>query len=138
MKFRPFWLAWGFAFVALIIYLSLKPDPIDTGRVADVKTGHFIAYAWLMWWFAQIFTRKRQRFGIAVAAIALGIGLEYLQGMTGYRTFAYWDMRDNAIGVLAGWILATTRLGGTLQFVEGSYLRVRGMERASGENVGSE
>lgn len=132
MRFRPFWIAAGLAFVALVIYLSLKPDPVDTGRVAGVKTGHFIAYAWLMWWFAQIYPRWRTRLAIAIALAALGVGLEYAQGMTAYRTFAFSDMRDNGLGVLAGWVLARTRLGHTLKWIENSYLRVRGMQRAGG------
>ncbi len=132
MRFRRFWLAAGFAFVALVVYLSLKPDPVDTGRVAGVKTGHFIAYAWLMWWFAQIHLARRARLGTALALVALGIALEYAQGMTAYRTFAISDMRDNGLGVLAGWVLAKTPLGHTLKWIEDSYLRVRGMQRAGG------
>lgn len=52
MKHRALWLGMGWAFVVLVIYLSLNPDPIDAGRVEGVKVGHFIAYGWLMLWFA--------------------------------------------------------------------------------------
>ena len=41
----------------------------------------------------------------------MGVGLEYLQGMTSYRHFAYADMLDNALGVGFGVVLAATRLG---------------------------
>ena len=63
-----------------------------------------------MLWFAQL-TRMRERVGIALVLVAMGVILEYLQDFTGHRTFAYSDMRDNAIGVAIGFALALTPLG---------------------------
>jgi len=108
-----------------VIYLSLIPNPVDTGRIEDVKTGHFIAYAWLMWWFGQIYTARPTRIATAFALILLGVALEYAQGLTGYRTFAYSDMRDNALGVLMGWIIAATPFGRSLLLFEASYFRLK-------------
>jgi len=125
MRLRRFWIGCGFAFVALVIYLSLTPNPVDTGRIEDVKTGHFIAYAWLMWWFGQIYTARPTRIATAFALILLGVALEYAQGLTGYRTFAYSDMRDNALGVLMGWIIAATPFGRSLLLFEASYFRLK-------------
>lgn len=111
------WLLIGFSFVALVIYLSLTPNPLDVPRVAGIKSGHFIAYAWCMFWFAQIYRGVGQRIAIALALCALGIGLEYVQGWVG-RDFAYSDMRDDAIGVAAGLILAATQLANILAYVD--------------------
>ena len=36
----------------------------------------------------------------------MGIGIEFLQRMTGYRTFDVYDMAANATGVLLGWAAA--------------------------------
>jgi len=125
MKLRRFWIACGLAFVALVIYLSLTPHPIDAGRIEDVKVGHFLAYAWLMWWFGQIYGYRPIRGLTAIALIGLGVMLEYAQGLTGYRTFAYSDMRDNALGVLMGWIIAATPFGRSLLLFEASYFRLK-------------
>jgi len=128
---RSYWLGAGFGFIALVIYLSLNTDHIDAGRVEDVKVGHFIAYGWLMLWFAQLFPAQRQRLVIALGFVALGIALEYAQGMTGYRSFAYSDMRDNGIGVLAGWVIALTPLGRAMPALEAHYGRRRGTNTAA-------
>jgi glycopeptide antibiotics resistance protein len=36
----------------------------------------------------------------------MGIGLEFIQGMLGYRTYEVFDMLANTIGVLLGWAAA--------------------------------
>ena len=70
-----------------------------------------MAYAWLTLWFAQVYPRVRTRLASAFAFALMGVALEYLQGMTSYRTFAYSDMVDNAIGVSIGLALSATKLG---------------------------
>jgi hypothetical protein len=110
MHFMKAWMAIGLAFVALVIFLSLTSNPV---QVPDVgfKLGHVLAYAWLMFWFAQLFRGRPTRLAIGVALALMGVALEYIQGMTGYRTFAYSDMRDNAVGVVAGFLVALTPMG---------------------------
>ena len=115
LRLRKAWLACGYAFIALVIYLSLTPSPIQAPSIGGVKTGHLIAYAWLMLWFSQAYRGAGVRLAWAIGFVLLGISLEYAQGMTDYRTFAYSDMVDNAIGVLIGGALAWTPLGDVLQ-----------------------
>jgi hypothetical protein len=50
------------------------------------------------------------RFWIAAAFVALGIVLEYLQGLTDYRGFEYSDMLINSIGVALGLLLGRSAL----------------------------
>ncbi len=109
---RKAWFATGIAFIALVIWLSLTPSPIIIDSVDGIKTGHFMAYSWLMLWFAQLYRSARARIAWAIGFVLMGVALEYAQAATGYRDFAYSDMRDNAYGVLAGSILALTPLGG--------------------------
>ncbi|MGE5093930.1 MAG: VanZ family protein [Betaproteobacteria bacterium] len=104
------WIAFGFAFVLLVIYLSVTPDPVRAPTVQNFKTGHIIAYLWLMLWFAQVRRSLATRFVIGLLIVALGVGLEYVQRYVG-RDFAYSDMVDDAIGVAAGYLLALTPLG---------------------------
>ena len=118
LRYRAVWLAIGFGLVALVIYLSLATEAPDPGRIEGVKSGHFIAYCVLMLWFAQLFQAGWQRLLIGIIFSLMGIGLEYLQGMTAYRTFAYTDMRDNALGVVLGLAAAFTPLGTALGRVE--------------------
>jgi VanZ family protein len=108
---RKAWLACGCAFVGLVVYMSLTTSPIVLDSVDGVKPGHFIAYAWLMLWFCEIYKSGRARGVCAIALILMGVALEYAQGMTSYRTFAYSDMLDNAYGVLAGAAIAWTPIG---------------------------
>lgn len=124
LYFRRAWIAAGIAGLLLVVYLSLAPDSVDAGRMGQVKVGHFIAYGWLMLWFSQLHEGWRPRLLAALAFVLLGIALEYGQLVTGYRTFAYADMRDNALGVLTGAVLAFTPLGNTLGRVD-NYLAVR-------------
>jgi hypothetical protein len=120
---RRAWLAGGAGFVGLVIYLSLTPDPLAVPSVENVKTGHVLAYFWLMLWFSQLWHRSLPRLVLALALLALGVGLEYAQRQTGYRTFAYADMRDDLIGIAAGWAAATTVLGRVLAAGEALYAR---------------
>ena len=117
LKHRPFWLAAGVAFVALVIHLSLTPRPLDVPSWEGFKVGHILAYAWLMFWYAPLYASTAERLFVGAFLLGLGIALEYVQGMVG-RDFSYTDMRDDGIGVVLGWIVAATPLGKAIAFVE--------------------
>lgn len=118
MRLRKAWLAGGAAFVALVIFLSLTPQPLQVPNVGPFKAGHVAAYTWLMLWFAQVY-RGGVRAGIAMGLVLMGVGLEYLQDLTPHRTFSYWDMVNNAVGVAIGFALARTPLGGMVEKLQG-------------------
>jgi VanZ family protein len=108
---RPrLWIACGLGFVALVVYLSVTPDPVRAPTVDGFKTGHIVAYLWLMLWFGQLWPAWRARVAVAWIIWALGIALEYVQLAIGYRTFSYADMLDDAIGVALGLVLLLTPL----------------------------
>jgi VanZ family protein len=124
LRLRRLWQAVGLALIALVVYLSLTPDPIVLpGRQGD-KYGHVIAYATLMFWFAQLHVRGTARFAWALVFVAMGIGLEFVQGLTDYRTFDIEDMAADGMGVLAGWIAAPPRSPHLIRFVEARFLPV--------------
>jgi VanZ family protein len=124
LRFPNFWLAIGFLLVALVIALSLMPHPPNVAHFrGNDKLGHFAAYIAMTFWFGQIYTRNRVRWAIALAFVMLGISLEYLQLMSGYRTFEYADMGANAAGVLCALLLAQTPLSRCLTVVERSLVR---------------
>jgi hypothetical protein len=117
LRHRRAWIVIGLSFVLLVIYLSLTPHPIDAPSWMNFKLGHILAYAWLMFWYAQVYHSSGPRAAIGFALLAMGIGLEYVQGMVG-RDFAYSDMRDDGIGIAIGLTLALTPLGRALELVE--------------------
>jgi VanZ family protein len=117
LRHRNAWILCGSGFILLVIYLSVTPHPLDVPSVYDLKTGHILAYAWLMFWFSQIYPRSAVRVVLAAAFAALGVALEYIQALVG-RDFSYTDMRDDGIGVFLGAILALTPLGGSLAVIE--------------------
>ena len=125
MRFRALWLCVGWSFVVLVVYLSLTPEPVDIGRIEEVKVGHFLAYGWLMLWFSQIYRSLSVRAAWAIGLALMGVALEYAQGMTGYRSFAYADMRDNALGAGMGLALSWTPLGSILAAVETRVGKIR-------------
>jgi VanZ family protein len=93
----------GWAWAAAIVWLSLTPSPPEIDIEKGDKLGHFAAYGLLMFWFAQLY---RVRVFYAIGFIAMGVGLEFLQGHLGYRTSEVFDMYANTLGVLLGWAAA--------------------------------
>jgi VanZ family protein len=111
-KLRKAWLALGWLWIAVVAYLSLIPYPPESIRFPGVdKLQHALAYGLLMLWFCQVYVRRTQRLFAAALLAALGVVVEFLQGMTGYRHFEPGDMVANVAGVLLGWVWARTALG---------------------------
>ena len=104
MRFRPLWLAIGYALVAAIVFLSLAPNLPSIDIEQGDKLGHLLAYGSLMFWFCQIYATRPSRIAHALAFAAMGVALEFVQGMTDYRSFEINDMLANATGVGLGWI----------------------------------
>ena len=119
LKYRRVWLAAGWSLIGLVVYLSLTPHPPEplTFESSD-KFEHAFAYATLSFWLCQIYSSARSRAVVIVALVGLGVGLEYVQGWTGYRTFDVMDMLADSVGVLSGWLLACTPLGHLLAYFE--------------------
>jgi hypothetical protein len=118
LRFRRLWIICGFGFVLLVVYLSLTPDPPDLGAPEGLKIGHLVAYGWLMIWFGQIYRTTGRRLLMATAFCALGIALEYLQGLTDYRGFEYSDMLINSTSVALGLVMSYTPLQNCLRALE--------------------
>ena len=119
LKYQRIWIVAGWLLVALILYLSLTPQPPEplTFDNAD-KLEHAVAYAALSFWFCLLYRRPAQRLAVIAASVGLGIAVEYLQGWTGYRNFDVMDMLADGFGVLSGWLLACTPAGRLLAYIE--------------------
>jgi VanZ family protein len=124
LKFVPSWRALGYGLILLVIYLSLKPFPLDIPMENGDKLGHWIAYTMLMVWFAWLYPNLRTRLVYAAGFLVLGIALEFAQSFTEYRTFELSDMVADTVGVALGWIAALPPLPNLLVLTERSLLKV--------------
>jgi len=116
---RSGWLALGWLWVATVFYFSLMPNPPEPVSFDGVdKLEHALAYTLLMLWFCQIVVAERVRILLIIALVVMGVGIEILQGFSGYRYFEYADMLANTTGVLVGFGLAQTRMGCILMKLE--------------------
>lgn len=95
--------ALGWAIVAAIVWLSLAPAPPQVEVAHGDKIGHLVGYGVLMFWFCQLY---RTRIFYAAGFVLMGVGLEFVQGELGYRSYEVADMLANALGVLLGWGVA--------------------------------
>ncbi|HYR05678.1 MAG TPA: hypothetical protein VEP71_03265 [Gallionella sp.] len=104
-RFCHTWLAFGWLWVSAILWLSLTPIPPQP-LVFDFsdKLEHTLAYLFLMGWFAVVY-RERSRIVIAVGLVMMGVLVEILQGLSGYRYFEFADMIANGSGVLLAWLM---------------------------------
>jgi VanZ family protein len=112
------------------VYLSIIPNPptVDLGKYSD-KWEHVTAYASLMWWFCQVRTTLRGRLTAAAGLIGLGVALEFVQGMTGYRDFEVADMAADSVGVFLAWAIAPPRTPNVLVWCQRRLARVASNSR---------
>ena len=118
LRWPTLWLTIAWLLVGSVVYLSLAPIAIELPAQGGDKYAHVAAYAVLMLWFMQIYESRRTRGMIALGLIVLGVGLEYLQGYTGYRSFEYADMVADIAGVALGWLAGPPRTPNMLLCVE--------------------
>jgi len=118
LEVRRLWLIVGWALVLIIIFLSVTPTPVQIPMKMGDKLEHVLAYAVLMFWFANFYERSVQRTKLAFGFIVMGIALEFIQKWTGYRTFEIADMVAGAAGVASGWIVAPPRMPNCLVRIE--------------------
>jgi len=119
LRLLKVWLPLGWFAVCLLIYQSVNPSPPELPEwpLAD-KMSHFLAYALIMLWFGFIYRPGKSYLRLGLSLILLGVALELFQGASGYRSMEALDASSNALGVLAGWLLARTRLSSTLLWME--------------------
>jgi len=126
LKFKKTWQGLGWVMVAVVVWLSLtpQPPPAPAFLVWD-KAQHFVAYGGLMAWYAMSFACHWRW---PAFLIGLGVGMEILQGLGGVRTFDLLDMVANTLGVCLGLVLARTPAGQALAAVDALLARWMGRE----------
>lgn len=127
LRFKRLWLALGLLLISGVTLASVTSVPSQVTNVFyNDKITHVLVYAGLMGWFAQIFRHDLTRLLFVIALSAMGIGIEFIQGMTPTRNFEVLDMVANTCGVILAWALAYTWVGSILWRIESFLLRRQG------------
>jgi hypothetical protein len=123
LRFRWLWWLIGFWIAAFVTTTSLMPSKnLPNVNLSD-KVEHALAYALLAFWFASLVLR-RSFIWVALGLLALGGAIEIIQGMMPYgREGDWYDFYADAAGIALGLMLASTRLGLWLRWVESLFLR---------------
>jgi len=124
LKFKKLWLIIGYGLVLFVIYSSLTPSPIKVDVNYFDKYAHTFGYFVLMGWFMQVYHAKKSLYICGVLLIIMGVLLEFVQGMTGYRFFDIYDMLANTSGVLLAWLLVRTPFPKMLHYFESKFLAI--------------
>ena len=112
------WVGIAWFGVALLTYLSLVNVAGDVSVAHADKYGHVAAYAVLTFWFMQLYDDARSRLLVVVGLFALGVALEILQYLTGYRSMEAGDAAADAIGIALGWLAGPPRTLNLLERLE--------------------
>jgi VanZ family protein len=107
LRLARLWHGIGWALILAVIVLSLMPEPPVTGVGGSDKLGHALSYGVLMIWFTQLYPRAMHG-RLALAFVAMGLLLEFLQALVPPRSFDPLDMAANGSGVVLGWIISST------------------------------
>ena len=121
LRLAPLWLAIGAVMACAVVVASLVSLPASSPFALHDKLVHLCVYAGLTGWFAQVFRHDATRLMLVLGFAALGIGVEYLQGLVPGRMFEVADMLANASGALLAWALSYTRVGDVLPAVERAF-----------------
>jgi glycopeptide antibiotics resistance protein len=111
LRFTWIWLSLGLLLTSAIVVLSMVNLTPLKGALLQDKVMHMLAYGLLMGWFAQIYRHPLARVLLVLGFVLLGVGIEYLQGMTVHREFDKLDMLANTAGIILAWLLSYTLLG---------------------------
>jgi VanZ family protein len=117
LRYLRTWRALGILFILIALAASLIPVDLRSNISQSDKLYHVVTYSWLMFWFAQLY-RKGQHPWLGLGLIGFGIVVEALQSLTSYRSAEFLDVIANTTGVLGGWVLSRTPLGGLLRAIE--------------------
>ena len=118
LKLQKIWLLIGLCYIVAIFYLCLRKTAPSIPVIPHLdKVLHFSAYYCLMSYFSLLLKASSYK-KIFVLFVFMGILIELLQLMTGYRSFELLDILANTAGLVAGLFTFGRYLPNTLNWVE--------------------
>ncbi len=120
LRFPALWVGVGWLLVGVVVFVSLAPLDADTDLGVSDHTGHVIAYFVLMVWFGGAYRRHRH-VRIAGLLVLLGLAMETLQGLMGFRAVEAKDIVANLFGVLLGYMLLRRLAAGWCAWLEARF-----------------
>jgi VanZ family protein len=120
LRRRNAWLALWLSGVTVLVVVCLLPGPDLPKLPISDKLEHALAFALLSASAVQLFERWRALLVVGVGLLALGIGIEFAQGVfTSTRAMEFGDVVADAAGIVSGLLLALTPLRDGLMFLTG-------------------
>ncbi len=89
-----FWLLAGLICIAVLAFAPLQSDP-GTG---NDKINHILAFLFLAWLANRAFPGLKVR--IWLGLLAFGLFIEVTQKFLPYRSFSWWDLMADGVGIL--------------------------------------
>jgi VanZ family protein len=117
LRYAKVWFALGCLLVVGVVVGSLLPGDMVDGLSYNDKLMHAGSYFALMVWFAGLYRRALHPL-VGAVLLALGIGVDLLQGLTATRHLDIYDIAANCFGILAGLVLSVLFLEGWCQRLE--------------------
>jgi VanZ family protein len=109
LRYRWWWLGAGVVALAAILVLALVRVGVGLPFALGDKVAHAAGFTVLMLWFSGVF-EARVAPQLALVLLAYGVLIEALQALTSYRAAEAYDVLSDAIGISAGWLLASAGL----------------------------
>lgn len=118
LRYRHLWFLLGVGIALAIAVVCLVPSQdLPDLKVSD-KFEHAAAFGALSFWFGSIVVRRDYP-GLLLALLAFGGFIEVAQGAMSFgRSADLHDLYADAIGIVAGLLLALTPLGGWARWIE--------------------
>lgn len=108
LRWPRFWVGlWWLSIAALIVVCLVPLDGLPPLPDNSDKVEHLLGYFIMAAAAVQLY-RGRLLLQAAVGLVALGIAIEFAQGMTAYRSADAYDAMFNTMGVLLGMATALT------------------------------
>lgn len=118
LRRRRLWIGLGMFWLALTVVLCLLPHVPGPSFGGADKFEHMLGWALLTAWFASL-VERRAYVRIALAMLAIGIGIEFAQELMALGRDGDWrDVAANSGGVLVGLLVASACRDGWFALVE--------------------
>jgi VanZ family protein len=110
LHLRP-WIGWMVGGIALAVLAWASLIPLDPGSLPSRhdKLAHLAAYGTLGAWFG-LFLPSRRWLPAWMGLGLFGVGIEFAQGQTTYRSFDTHDILANWLGVSLGMVVLAAPL----------------------------